>query len=210
MYNPERFKNIDTDAAFNLMFKFPFATVVTANESASFISHLPLTPIYEDGKIILVGHMAKANPHWKLMKDAFITSIFHGHHTYITPMWYAENDVPTWNYSVVHANGTAQLYEKYDDLIDCLKVLTSHVETNWPSGWEFFVPDDLPKEVLEKSIVGFKIKVDELSYKAKLSQNRTDADRSGVLSGLQGRADEQSLGVLQDMKKFYSADGKKK
>lgn len=202
MYSPDKFNNTNSEDAFELMQKFPFATVVTAINSEPFISHLPLTPVKQEDKIILVGHMAKANPHWKLMKDTCLTSIFHGHHAYITPKWYAENDVPTWNYSVVHAKGTAQLYEKYEDLIDCLKVLTSHVETNWPSGWEFFIPDDLPKEVLEKSIIAFKITVEDLTYKTKLSQNRTKADQKRILEGLQSRTDEQSLGVLKDMLKL--------
>lgn len=210
MYNPEKFNNPDSKAAFDLMYRFPFATVITAHDSETTISHLPLTPIHVDGKIVLIGHMAKANPQWKSMRSELVTAVFHGHHTYITPQWYAENDVPTWNYSVVHAKGRAEIYENYAELVNCLKTLTEHTETVWPSGWKFIIPDDLPPQILEKSIVGFKITVEELVFKNKLSQNRNEADRAGVLNGLQTRTDEQSLGVLADMQKLYSKNGQKK
>lgn len=138
------------------------------------------------------------------------TVIFHGPHTYITPKWYTENDVPTWNYSVVHVTGGVELIEDHDGIVECLKELTAHVERRWPSGWELFIPDDLSGDILPKSIVGFRIKVDEINFKKKLSQNRTPADRAGVLKGLEARGDDNSRWVLGEMKKLYSSTGESK
>lgn len=207
MYNPQRFRSNDTDEAFDLMCKNPFATVITVIKDQPFVSHLPLTPKKVGDEIELIGHLARANPQWKSFRNSKATVIFHGPHGYITPTWYAKNDVPTWNYLTVHLTGEVELIETYEGIVECLKELNAHVERHWPSGWQFFVPDDLAGDVLCKGIVGFKVKVDEINFKKKLSQNRTPADRAGVLKGLECREDDGSRQVLLEMRKLYDADG---
>ena len=207
MYNPQRFKSSDTNEAFELMDRNPFATVITVVDGKPQVSQLPLTPKKVGDKVELIGHLARANPQWKSFVNTSVTVLFHGPHTYITPKWYAENDVPTWNYASIQVTGKIELIETQDGIIECLKELTSHVERHWPSGWEFFIPDDLQGEILPKSIVGFKITVDEISFKKKLSQNRSPADRAGVLIGLSNRLDDNSTQVLQKMLDLYLPSG---
>lgn len=210
MYNPQRYKSESPNEAFELMDHYPFATIITVVDGKPFISHLPITPKKVGDKIELIGHLARANPHSRFLKGAQATVIFHGPHTYITPKWYAENDVPTWNYSTGHAMGPVEMIESYDGIVDCLKDLTAHTERHWPSGWDFFIPDDLASETLTKAIVGFKIKVDEINFKKKLSQNRNPNDRAGVLRGLEARSDDNSRAVLAQMRELYSADDESK
>ncbi len=157
--------------------------------------------------IWLIGHLRRANPHSKELAKGPVTVIFQGAHTYITPQWYAENDVPTWSYSIAHITGSVELIENYDGIISCLKDLSAHAEKYWPSGWEFFIPDDLKGLDLSKYIVGFKIKIQEVQFKRKLSQNRSAEDRVGIMRGLESRADDNSRGVLLDMLNLYSKDG---
>ncbi len=210
MYNPQLFKSDDTTEAFDLMDQNPFATVITVVDGKPFVSHLPLTPKKVEDKIELIGHLARANPHWKSFANSQATVILHGPHTYITPKWYAENDVPTWNYSTAHVTGKIELIESHDGIVECLKELTVHVERHWTSGWEFFIPDDLKGDILPKSIVGFRVKVDKITFKKKLSQNRSPADRAGVLKGLESRGDDNSRSILTEMKKLYSSNGESK
>lgn len=103
-----------------------------------------------------------------------------------------------------------ELIESYDGIVQCLKELRAHAEKHWPSGWEFFIPDDLAGDVLIKSIVGFRIKIEEINFKKKLSQNRSSADRAGILSGLETRNDEASRLVRNDMFRLYKSDGEMK
>jgi|SRR3989344_567744 len=210
MYNPQRYKSVDINEVFDLMDRNSFATIITVVGGTPCVTHLPLTPKKVGDRIELIGHFARANPHWKSFANSEATVIFHGSHTYVTPMWYAENDVPTWNYSAVHITGQAVLIEDHDGIIDCLKELTAHVERHWPSGWEFFIPEDLGGDILPKSIVGFKIQVDGINFKKKLSQNRSAVDRAGVLKGLESRADDNSRSVLAEMLKLYSLNGETK
>lgn len=96
------------------------------------------------------------------------------------------------------------MIEDHDDIVECLKELTSHVERHWPSGWEFSIPNDLGGENLAKVIVGFRFKVEEINFKKKLSQNRTPTDQMNVLMGLENRDDDNSRYILQEMRKLFS------
>lgn len=95
MYNPQKFKIENGQDAFELMDQNPFATVITVVGGNPVISHLPLTPMKSGDQIELIGHLARANPQWKTFVNSEVTVLFQGSHTYITPKWYAENDVPT-------------------------------------------------------------------------------------------------------------------
>jgi transcriptional regulator len=209
MYNPPANRVSSKEAAFDFIDQHPFATVISVKDGQPIVSHVPLTPQKVGSHIELVGHLARANRHWQLLGgDASVTVAFHGAHTYITPVWYERNDVPTWNYSAVHITGTVNLIESEEGILSCLATLTDHLERLWPSGWRMYVPEDLSgPNVLTSSIVGFRIKVGEVTMKRKLSQNRSATDRARVLKGLATREDEQSGMVLKDMQHIMNADG---
>ncbi len=206
-YNPPRFQGKNKLDALEFMRVNSFATVITVFENNPIISQLPLMLQVNGDDIILIGHLAKQNPHANVIYKAKVTVLFHGSHTYITPVWYAENDVPTWNYSSLQVNGDVELIEDSEGIIDCLKILTAETEKKYHSGWGFYIPEDLQGPTLTKSIVGFKIKVCDVSFKQKLSQNRSANDRKGILEGLAQRADAHSHEVLADMKRLYNDDG---
>lgn len=204
MYTPSNTRSENKDEAFALMDHYPFATLVSVAPSP-ILSHLPLTPVRTNDEpgFTLIGHMARANPHSRVLANGPVTVAFHGPHAYISPVWYKENDVPTWNYSAVHIVGQVDLVEDYEGLLECLRLLSAHAEGHWPSGWDFYLPDDLKSPtILTKSIVGFKIRAASFTYKKKLGQNRSHADREGVVKGLATRADSQSLGVRDEMLKM--------
>jgi transcriptional regulator len=120
MYNPQKYKSSDMQEAFDLMDKNPFAMILTIVNGEPFVSHLPLTPKKADDSIELIGHLARANPQWRFFAQSTVTVVFQGAHTYITPKWYAENDVPTWNYSTVHIKGQVELIESYEGIYNRL------------------------------------------------------------------------------------------
>jgi transcriptional regulator len=78
--------------------KNPLATIITCEQNEPFISHLPLVlEENEEKDLFLIGHMARPNQHWKKIAASTSTIVFHGPNAYITPKWYEQNDVPTWN-----------------------------------------------------------------------------------------------------------------
>jgi transcriptional regulator len=199
MYNPKHFQVENWDEIARLIQEYPLATLITAGSGSLTISHLPLVLEKQGETIQLVGHLAKGNPHWRVMEQAPIQVIFQGAHGYITPTWYADHDVPTWNYSVVHMQGKVKLLPAYEDTVQALKVLSDHMEKDLPRPWEFGIPDDLadPK-ILTSAIIGFEIEVTQVSAKFKLSQNRKPADYAGVIRGLETTGKEHHR-TLRDL-----------
>lgn len=201
MYLPSYFNCDKLSIIDSLILENPLATLISVrNNGEPFVSHVPLVMEKTDDKIFLYGHLSRANPHRSLLSQN-VYAIFHGPNSYITPTWYEKNNVPTWNYAVVHVKGPCELIEDESDIIDVLKKLTSQMEENTNPSWEFWIPEDLSeKGILEKSIVGFRIVVESLSCKLKMSQNKSETDRQRVVAGLTKRAakhDEETAALVE-------------
>ncbi len=114
LYNPPAFREDRPEVLLRLMreSRLPLLISNGANGRPD-VTHLPLLT---DGMRI-IGHMARANPHWKALRDgARATAIFAGPDGYVSPSSYpskAEHHrvVPTWNYEAVHAEGTVEIIE---------------------------------------------------------------------------------------------------
>jgi transcriptional regulator len=137
-----------------------------------------------------VGHVARANPQWREIGaglDALV--VFQGADAYVSPSWYAAKRehgkvVPTWNYVIVQARGRARIHDDPAWLRTQVGMLTDHHEADRAQPWAVRdAPDDFVAGQL-KGIDGVEIEIASLDGKAKLSQNRSAADRAGVRDGL--------------------------
>lgn len=150
-----------------------------------------LLPIIWTGDVVL-AHMAKANPQWRGLAAASpCLLVCSGPEAYVSPSWYATKAehgrvVPTWNYSAVHLSGTVTVHDDRDWLRDIVTRLTDlhegHRDTPWHVG-------DAPEAYIGGQlggIVGLEVAITRVEAKAKLSQNRSTADRQGVVDGLRG------------------------
>lgn len=138
----------------------------------------------------LVGHLARANPHWRrIVADATALAVVTGPDAYVTPSWYATKAehgrvVPTWNYSVVHLRGRLLVHDDPVWVLDLVTRLTDHHEADRPDRWHVTdAPDDYIRKNL-RPIVGVEMVIEGVEAKAKLSQNRCTEDRAGVAAGL--------------------------
>jgi len=193
MYNPQHFEETRLEVLHELMQREPFAVVVTLGAAGLNANHVPLeldvsTPPFGT----LRGHVSRANPMWKEPASGVETLvIFAGPQHYVTPDWYptkAETgkSVPTWNYVVVHAYGTPRFIEDPEWLRAHVERLTNRHEAGRPVPWQV---SDAPEDYVQgqlRGIVGFELPIARLSGKWKVSQNRVDADRRGVVAGLRG------------------------
>lgn len=201
MYNPARYQAADPlETIEEIVSSFPFATLLTPHAGGFEVSHVPLVLEKRGGDWFLLGHLARANPHWKAFGQGTSTAIFHGPQAYITPLWYERCDVPTWNYVTAHLSGPVRLLESEEGTLQTLKSLSG--KTEGADGWKFEIPEDLAAPgVLLKSIIGFEMRVERREAKLKLSQNKSSRDFDGVLQGLGTRKDEQSHLVRDWMKR---------
>jgi transcriptional regulator len=205
MYTPKHFAVEDRAQQLQFMRDYGFATLVSQGERSPTATHLPLAvEERDDGSVFLMGHVARANPHWKdLESGTMALVIFHGPHAYVSPTWYEVHpSVPTWNYAAVHAYGKARLLDA-DATRQLLKTLSDQYESGLEKPWRM---EDLTNDYVKKmlaAIVGFEIAIDRIEGKFKLSQNRPAADRLGVVNALlQGTpADQQVARLMQQVEK---------
>lgn len=202
MYLPKYFATADGQQIRKLIQDNGFSTILSfPKDQPVSINHLPVIfsslPGEED---ILIGHMAKMNPQWKhFQENPQATIIINGAHTYITPTWYKSKDVPTWNYAVAHLHGKIELVQGFEDQISVLTQLTDFYEKPNDLPWKFELPEDLKNEkLLIGAIISFKFHIEKIDAKFKMSQNRSQLDRQGVIDGLATRTDEMSS-LVRDM-----------
>ena len=146
-------------------------------------------------------HFAKPNPFGAaLADDRELLLIFQGPQGYITPSWYPTKHqtgkvVPTWNYVAIHAYGRARTFDEPARLLTHLAALTDRLESPHHLPWKI---DDAPRDFIDglaRGIVGVEIALTRIEGKWKMSQNRTEHDRRGVVNGLRARGDGNSLAM---------------
>lgn len=203
MYVPRHFSQDDTAVAHDLIRSHVFATLVTEVAGRLDATHVPVLLDAERGGLgSLRFHLARANPTSKALTDGReALAVFVGPHTYVSPDWYAdENLVPTWNYAVVHAYGVpramsnVELRRLLDDLSASQEKLLA--KTPWTT-------DKMPPELVDKmckAIVGFDFPITELQSKWKFNQNRGAADRAGVVAALEELGGESKHAVAATMR----------
>ena len=203
MYLPKHFEQTDPAALQALMREHPLATLVSSAPDGPTADHVPLE--FDPGAGphgALRGHVARANPLWRQAAGTQVLAVFCGPQAYVSPSHYPSKAathkvVPTWNYAVVHAHGALRAVEDAPWLHALVSRLTGHHEAPRSMPWAVTdAPDDYVQPML-RAIVGIEIPVERLVGKWKLSQNRTPADRDGVIAGLaQGAADALATAAL--------------
>jgi transcriptional regulator len=199
IYLPDVFHETDLDALHALIESYSFATLISPGSKEPMITHLPL--LLDRGRGAqgtLIGHVARANPHWRTLQELpDTTAVFHGPHAYVSPSWYSVHpSVPTWNYAVVHAAGQARLIHEPQALEHITRRLVDAFESPRPEPWRMDLPPDFHLQMLG-AIVGFEIEIRQLSGKFKLSQNRSMDDRRRVVTALEtGESAEQEVAAL--------------
>lgn len=200
MYIPEHFRVRHNADAVAFMRANPFAILVSRTDDGFFPTHLPLSICSKEETVLLRGHVAKANPHWRYLEQRpQCLTIFHGPHAYISPRNYiARESVPTWNYAAVHVNGTARIFSAIDDLQQVLHELMATFEPAYRRRWEGL--SQTFRDNMLRQIVGFEIIVTKIEGKFKLSQNRPREDQANVITSL-GKSDDSVVsGVARMMK----------
>jgi transcriptional regulator len=203
MYVPSHFSQDDTAVVHDLIRSNVFATLVTEVSGRLDATHVPVVLDEERGSFgSLRFHLARANPTSNALMDGReVLMVFVGPHTYISPDWYAnDNLVPTWNYAVVHAYGLPRTMDEAE-LRRLLEDLSASQEKPLPkTPWSM---DKMPVELLDKmckAIVGFDLPVTELQAKWKLNQNRGADDRNGVINALDALGGESKHAVAAMMR----------
>lgn len=206
MFRPPHFREDDPSILQGMMLDHPFATMVSGTADGLLVDHLPLLCDPTSGAAgRLRGHISAGNP---LLKSGHtgmdVTAIFKGPHGYISPSWYPSKKdhgkvVPTWNYVAAHAHGRLHFHRDPDWCLQIIDDLTNRYEETRDNPWAV---SDMPPEFLTRQlrgIVGIEIEIVRLEGQRKLSQNKSQADRQGVLNGLRAEGDHTAIELADAM-----------
>lgn len=203
MYSQSHYRNEPPDLAFEVIRNFGFATILTRESDSPFVSHLPLILEEAGEKKFLIGHCAQANPLRRHLDEGQqVTAIFHGPHSYVSPAWYAPqpDNVPTWNYVTVHIRGVAQIFVDSDGAYSALRRTVEKFEADYRTGWR--LPEQLNLDLAEllTFITVFRIDIQDLQAKFKLSQKSEMSERENVMSHL-SKLNPEGARLAEYMKK---------
>jgi transcriptional regulator len=212
MYLPPHFAQTSLDAMQTLMRTYGFATVVTMTADGLAANHIPLEYDPEpapDGA--LRGHVARSNPMWcETMPEVEALAIFQGPQAYVSPSWYPSKSehgrvVPTYNYLVVHAYGPLRVIDEPAWLHGLVSRLTARYERERLDPWHV---SDAPEDFITgqlRAIVGIEIPITRLLGKWKASQNRSPADRIGVVEALRQAGDADAAALADAVEQTLDA-----
>jgi len=209
MHIPKKFKQENIAELKHLIQKYPFATLVTHSNSGLEANHIPFVLKEIDGKQLLQGHIARANPLWQNLSDGSeVLAVFNGPNYYISPNHYPTKKetgkaVPTWNYIHVHVKGTLSYIHDSEWLYNMIDKLTQQHESGRLEPWSI---EDAPEDYIQKmlpAIVGLEINITSIEGQWKLSQNQPVENREGVIKGLL-QEDDHHAKIMSMLVEQYS------
>lgn len=183
MYLP-KYANVDnSDFLKDFITSHSFGSLVTSSTNGLSANHYPFLLSTEGEQTFLHTHVARSNPQWKELTNECLV-IFSGPHAYMSPTYYVNKlNVPTWNYTAVHAYCKAEIVSDMSLEKELMKKLVHFYEQENKTNWNYELPENFHEKLL-KAIVWIKLEVVRLEGKFKLSQNREEIDYDNVIKNL--------------------------
>ena len=210
MYRPPAFR-IDDERALGFAAERGFGLVVACRRDApdGFHGvHVPFVLERDGGLGRLRFHVARANPfHGIVAQASAVLVVVSGPDAYVSPDWYESADqVPTWNYAAVHLRGTARVLppEATRAHVDELSArFEAELRPKRPWSTAKMTPARL--ELMLRAIVALEVEITGVEGQFKLSQNKSAADRQGVVAALRTRREAPGLAVATLMEEALQA-----
>ena len=192
VYIPPEFAINDQNEMIEFIRKYSFGIMITYSEGFR-TSHIPFIITARD-PLVIWGHLATGNQQLRGIGDSRALVIFSGPHSYISPSWYAvPGQVPTWDYVTVHVEGTVRLSSR-DETTKMLEKMVNFYESGSTLAGKL---REKPYQDMMSGIVGFKVQVDRIWGKAKLSQNHSVEDRMGVIDHLSRSINQDEVEIAK-------------
>lgn len=202
MYVPGHFAETSLERITRFVDEHPLATLVVADAGRLEAHHLPFMRLdrLEIGGT-LIAHAARGNPLWRLAEArAEALLVFSGADAYVSPVYYPGKEahhkvVPTYNYAAVHVRGELACAHDKGTKLRFVELLTARMEAGRARPWSVA---DAPASYIDRmldGIVALSLEVRAIEAKFKASQNKSEADRRGVVDGL--RAEHRAAPAVE-------------
>ncbi len=198
MFIPKYYREEDRQKLLAFLKQNNFAALVTFDGEKPIATHTPVEIVETENGWTIYGHISRANAQKKTFGENEALLIFQGAHTYISARWYTEVDVPTWDYMIVHVYGKVREIQG-DELYSILSRLVGNHESNTSYRLEALPQDMVQKEI--KGVFGFAMEVTRVDGGYKLSQGKTEEERTNIASELEKRGDKDSKVIAEEIRK---------
>ena len=205
MYTPRHFLSSDEDRLFQFIDQAAVASLITAGPAGLVCNQVPLlrqpacAATTGNSRGRLWGHLARPNP--QLEELAAVDEVlvnFAGPSAYVSPNWYADPGlVPTWNFVTVQVRGRPVLHDDPEAVLDIVQRLSARHEAAFDAPWTTHKMEPRKLQKMLQVIVGFHIEIEQVQGKFKLSQNRSETDRAGVIDGLETAGHQQLAAMMR-------------
>lgn len=202
--HPSSVFHTDQAAARAIIAQNPFATLAANGSDGPVVAVVPVVWCEDETK--LIGHVARSNPFWTSLQAPHtqVAAVFKAGDAYVSPSAYPSKAVrgkvvPTWNYIAAEARGRLTFSTDLSDIRESVAALSDQMEAERTSPWAITDAPDAYIDKLANAIVAFEIEVTAIMGVRKLSQNKTEADRAGVIADL-ARRSEQSTDIADAMR----------
>ena len=206
LFAPGHFELSDVDQILDFVAEHPLAQFISVVEDKVRATAAPLIferEARESGRTRyeFYGHIARRNPQSaSVMASQDAVVLLQGPDAYISPRWNVATPVlPTWSYVTVQLRGRFEPVTGLKETRALLERTVEHFERRAGTDWAL---ENAPPELvgnLIHHIVAFHFIAWEMQGIARLSQNRTEADRQGIVTGLFNRGDPGSLQIAELM-----------
>ena len=195
MYPPPHHQVNDIDKMIAVIKQYPLGMLVSVKDNKPLLTHIPF--IYNDKTGRLVAHIDKNNPQLGTLQDgANVTVVFKGPDCYISPSIYdSENQLPTWNYIIVHITGTIQLINDQEAAKQSMIIMTEFLEE---PDHKFILHKNNPKmDRFVNYIQAFEIDITNWEGKFKLSQDKSEVDQTNAKNELIKKSEASISGFIK-------------
>ena len=190
MHIPKHFSITDQTEIRSFIHENAFGQLVSIDDSLPVATHMPFHFCQDKGR--LSGHLAGVNSQVKHLDGQDVLIILQGPHDYISPSWYENPGVPTWNYQAVHLYGRCHTFDDPSRLKEIVETLTSTYESGYAKPWN---PDYQP--AMLNAIIGIDIHITEIQCQYKLSQNRKEEDQQRVIEELRKKGSHALASAME-------------
>jgi len=187
MHPSPAFRVEDEETLLKHLADHSFVTLAATVEGDLRVAHAPVVVRRPPGGLALDFHLSRGNALAPSLAAGFrAVAVSLAAEAYISPDWYeAADQVPTWYYVSVEAEGPVAALDE-GGLVALLDDLSAQEEARLapkpPWTWGKMSPGRF--EAMTRAIIGARLTVERLEGTTKLSQNKPDADRAGVIATL--------------------------
>ncbi|MEQ9506891.1 MAG: FMN-binding negative transcriptional regulator [Hyphomonas sp.] len=201
MHPAPLFRESDPETLIARLRAHPLGLVCVSGEVAPLAAHTPVLAAFDGSVVRLRFHLSAHNPVTRRLEaGAAALIVFTGPDAYISPDWYGPvpNQVPTWNYLSVEAEGTPAPTDAAAFLDD----LSAHFEATLAPKppWTRDKMDPASFAMQVRGIRAFELTPLRFEGISKLSQNKPTEAREGVFAALPPTSG--GLAIAEEMRKL--------